>query len=217
MATRITDACVKAARGPWRARRGPNAARRVVLFDDFVVEKLIFRGHPAAPFVVLVPVCAWLVEAAPHRDGQLAPWLGVFALGAVAWTLLEYLMHRFLFHLPTSGDAGRVFTFILHGHHHVTPAETSRLAATPVQFGSLFAAVYGVSMAAAGAWGALFTAGMIVGYLAYEAVHHTAHHGRPKGRVMRWLVRHHLAHHYESPDRRWGISSPLWDWVFRTR
>lgn len=217
MGTKITDACVEAARGPWKARKGPRAAARVDLFDDVVVEKLIFRGHPAAPFVLLVPVCAWLIEASPDADGRAWRWAGVFGLGVVGWTLLEYLMHRFLFHLPTSGDAGRVFTFILHGHHHVTPGETSRLAATPVQFGSLFAAVYGLSAWAAGAWGALFTAGMIVGYLGYEAVHHTAHHGRPASGLMRWLVRHHLAHHYESPDRRWGISSPFWDWVFRTR
>lgn len=55
------------------------------------------------------------------------------------------------------------------------------------------------------------------GYLAYEALHHRAHHERaPKSRVLRALVRHHLRHHYLAPDACWGISSPLWDWIFRT-
>ena len=168
---------------------------------------------------MLAPIFGWLLDAwrASPGLGSLGA-VGVFALGALGWTLLEYVMHRFLFHWPTRGDVGRVVTFVVHGHHHVTPREPSRLAATPVQFGSMIAAAYGLWVLALGpSTGALATAGTIAGYLAYEAIHHLAHHGRPRSRLARALVRHHLAHHYETPDRRWGISSPLWDWVFGTR
>ncbi len=33
----------------------------------------------------------------------------------------------------------------------------------------------------------------------------------------RFLRQYHLAHHYAVPDRHFGVSSPLWDLVFRTR
>jgi len=25
-----------------------------------------------------------------------------------------------------------------------------------------------------------------------------------------------MLHHFATPDARWGVTSPLWDWVFRT-
>jgi sterol desaturase/sphingolipid hydroxylase (fatty acid hydroxylase superfamily) len=37
------------------------------------------------------------------------------------------------------------------------------------------------------------------------------------GRIGRFLRQHHMAHHYTKPDRNFGVSSPLWDLVFRTR
>jgi sterol desaturase/sphingolipid hydroxylase (fatty acid hydroxylase superfamily) len=33
---------------------------------------------------------------------------------------------------------------------------------------------------------------------------------------VRWLRRHHLQHHYAAPDQNFGVSSPLWDIIFRT-
>lgn len=214
----FTEECVDAARGAWKARPGPRAARTMRLFRDFVPERLIFRGHPALPFVAGTPAIAWLLEryafAPAHGPAASA---GIFALGVVGWTLLEYSMHRFLFHFPARGDAGKVTTFVVHGHHHVTPGERSRLAATPVQAGSLALLVGGIAWLAFGAptW-MLVLAGTLSGYLVYEAVHHVAHHGRPRSRVLHAIQRHHMRHHYEDDGACWGISSPLWDWVFRT-
>jgi dihydroceramide fatty acyl 2-hydroxylase len=214
----ITDECLEASRQAWAPRPGPAGERRIPLFTAFVPERLIFRGHPVLPHVVGLPFigwCLWRHASAPAHGAWASA--GLFALGVLLWTLVEYLMHRFLFHWPAEGPVGRVVTFVVHGHHHVTPRERSRLAATPVQFGSL-------GLLLAGFWQLVFDsptwalamAGTATGYLLYEAIHYLAHHGRPKSRLLKALVRHHLAHHYRTPDRRWGISSPLWDWVFRT-
>lgn len=214
----FTRECVEAARGGWRPAKGSRRAHRIRLFDAFVPEVLIFRGHPALPFVVVAPLLGWCLSeyrAAPVHG--LAASLGLFALGALAWTLLEYLMHRFLFHFPAKGDPGKVTTFIVHGHHHVHPDEPSRLAATPVQFLSLLALMWGLWRLTLGDAWTIALAGTMTGYLAYEAVHHVVHHGSGGGPILRALRRHHLAHHHGGERSRWGISSPLWDWVFRTQ
>ena len=176
-------------------------------------EHLIFAGHPALPFLLVTPAIGWLLEAAPRN--AWAPAL--VALGALTWTLVEYAMHRWLFHFPSRRDPGKVTTFIVHGHHHVSPREPSRLAATPVQIGSLALLMLGVFQLTLGAGWSMAMVGFLAAYLAYEAVHHIAHHGRPRSRLLRAIRRHHLSHHYEHEGRAaWGISSPLWDWVFGT-
>ncbi|KAF6077441.1 fatty acid 2-hydroxylase [Phyllostomus discolor] len=45
---------------------------------------------------------------------------GLFVLGMLFWSLLEYLLHRFLFHMKPPGNSYYLITlhFILHGQHH---------------------------------------------------------------------------------------------------
>jgi sterol desaturase/sphingolipid hydroxylase (fatty acid hydroxylase superfamily) len=33
---------------------------------------------------------------------------------------------------------------------------------------------------------------------------------------LKYLKRYHMAHHYKAPDALYGVSSPMWDVVFRT-
>jgi sterol desaturase/sphingolipid hydroxylase (fatty acid hydroxylase superfamily) len=59
-------------------------------------------------------------------------------------------------------------------------------------------------------------AGTSAGYITYDWVHYYTHHFRPKTRFGRYLRRYHMEHHYRDSDSHFGISSPLWDWVFGT-
>jgi 4-hydroxysphinganine ceramide fatty acyl 2-hydroxylase len=56
----------------------------------------------------------------------LAGFTSSFALGCVVWTILEYTLHRFLFHLdyylPDNGVAITLH-FLLHGIHHYLPMD----------------------------------------------------------------------------------------------
>jgi sterol desaturase/sphingolipid hydroxylase (fatty acid hydroxylase superfamily) len=54
------------------------------------------------------------------------------------------------------------------------------------------------------------------GYLAYDMLHYAIHRGVMKSRIGAYLRKHHLQHHYAVPERNFGVSSPLWDFVFRT-
>jgi sterol desaturase/sphingolipid hydroxylase (fatty acid hydroxylase superfamily) len=74
-----------------------------------------------------------------------------------------------------------------------------------------FGALGGVPGWTAPAFGAF-----LFGYLAYDLLHYATHHLPMPGAVGRWLKRHHLLHHHASPDARFGVSSALWDVVFRT-
>ncbi|UJR78315.1 sterol desaturase family protein [Sandaracinus amylolyticus] len=214
----LTDEANEAAALPWREPglrpKGEDARPslyRSALLDVFTL------SHPAMPYLIGVPfaaICAWRAWA--HGVG--AGWGALlFVLGWAAWSLVEYLMHRFLFHARVESETLRIATLLAHGHHHVWPQDPRRIAATPVQLVSIALLFQGLFRLALGpdAWWAAM-AGATVGYVAYELVHWVAHHGRPTTRVMRALHAHHMKHHHLAPGSRWGIGTPLWDWLFRS-
>jgi sterol desaturase/sphingolipid hydroxylase (fatty acid hydroxylase superfamily) len=61
----------------------------------------------------------------------------------------------------------------------------------------------------------LFT-GLVAGYLIYEWIHYQAHHGRPRISLFRYLKKYHLLHHHSTPDIRFGVTSPAFDYLFGT-
>jgi sterol desaturase/sphingolipid hydroxylase (fatty acid hydroxylase superfamily) len=58
--------------------------------------------------------------------------------------------------------------------------------------------------------------GVMHGYLTYDMLHFAIHRGTMTSRMGAYLRKHHLQHHYAVPERNFGVSSPLWDFVFRT-
>ena len=134
------------------------------------------------------------------------------------WTFIEYWLHRGFFHMRADSPARRVTSFIVHRHHHAAPQDRAHLVATPLYSLGLFALLFAVYALAGDAPRWALLAGSMLGYLAYEAAHLRTHHVRPGrgGRLSRALRRHHLRHHFGDPRHNFGISSPLWDLVFRT-
>ena len=79
-----------------------------------------------------------------------------------------------------------------------------------VIFYSLFYVTVGRQMAAP------FFAGFVVGYRCYDGTHDAVHHFKQTSRIGRFVKRHHMLHHHADHDGGFGVSSPLWDVVFRT-
>lgn len=212
----LTEDANAAAALPWREPGLEPRKDRVALFRSRALE-LLTRSHPAMPYLVVLPIAIACAVSSLLAGSSRRALLGLFALGWLAWTLVEYLMHRFVFHARARSETGRIAALLAHGHHHVWPDDPRRIAASPIQIGSLALLFFGVFRAtlAPGDHLAAFS-GTLVGYVAYEAVHWIAHHGRPSSRLFCALRDHHLKHHHIAPASRWGISSPLWDWVFRT-
>jgi sterol desaturase/sphingolipid hydroxylase (fatty acid hydroxylase superfamily) len=61
----------------------------------------------------------------------------------------------------------------------------------------------------------IFMPGFMTGYLLNVYVH-VSIHKTPVPSFLKMQYRHHSIHHYRQPDRAFGLTSPLWDWVFGT-
>lgn len=175
------------------------------------------RVHPVVPALVFVPVIAvmvWLGLDAGLGAGTSA--LLVLA-GVVIWTPTEYWLHRLLFHWQPKVPGGERFHFMLHGVHHDHPNDALRLVMPPAAsiplallFFGLFTLIFGTPHTYP-----LF-AGFIAGYLIYDYTHYYVHHRTPKTSWGRKLREQHMRHHFQDHHYGFGVSSPLWDAVFRT-
>jgi len=139
----------------------------------------------------------------------------LIVLGFLSWTLAEYLLHRFFFHMNSKSKFIQKIAHTMHGIHHDHPNDYTRLFMPPVPatifmvfFFALFYAVLGVSIFS-------FLPGFLTGYLAYAYTHFKTHQIRaPK--YLKFIWTHHLKHHYQDGNKAFGVSSPLWDVVFGT-
>jgi sterol desaturase/sphingolipid hydroxylase (fatty acid hydroxylase superfamily) len=140
----------------------------------------------------------------------------VFVGGVVLWTLIEYVIHRFAFHIHPTSTLGKKVHFLVHGIHHDYPRDSTRLVMpllVSVPLALLFFLVF-QAVVAPYHW-ALF-GGFIAGYVAYDSIHYATHHWTMTGKVGRFLKEYHMKHHYVDDHTAYGVSNPLWDYVFGT-
>jgi dihydroceramide fatty acyl 2-hydroxylase len=166
-------------------------------------------NYHVAPIVDLAATVIFLLIGlrAPLSPGAR---VAAFAAGLAGWSFLEYAMHRWVGHGPSS--------FARRGHtmHH---SDDQALVAAPVFFVMIGAFVIWAALALLAGTGiaALLVCGLYVGYNLYTLVHHVLHHHEAFA-TPGWLQRierrhriHHTHHHVN-----FGVTSPLWDRVFRT-
>lgn len=194
-----------------------NKNETVRMFESDFLE-FFSHVHPITPVVIYVPVIAVMFYMAIVGRGLgLGTVAGTFVLGVVVWTLIEYLLHRFIFHLEPKTEFGKRLHFMTHGVHHDYPNDATRLVMPPGISIPLALLFYGIFLLV---FGSTFTpsifAGMVFGYLCYDMLHYATHHFSMKQQPWLFLKQYHLRHHYKNEDTGYGVSSPLWDYVFRT-
>jgi dihydroceramide fatty acyl 2-hydroxylase len=175
------------------------------------------RIHPVMPALIFLPVVAAMIWLGADR-GQSAVELPLLVLGGLAiWTLTEYWLHRLVFHWEPDHPLGKRLHFIIHGVHHDHPNDRLRLVMPPAASIPLAALFFGLFVLVFGtpAPYPLF-AGLILGYLAYDYMHYHLHHHTPRTRTGKRLREQHMRHHFQDHRYGYGVSSPLWDVVFRT-
>ncbi|TPX45048.1 hypothetical protein SeMB42_g00977 [Synchytrium endobioticum] len=152
----------------------------------------------------------------------MPPWAAMllWPVGLLNWSLIEYSLHRYLFHvdklLPNHQSAFTLH-FMLHGIHHYLPMDGMRLVMPPVLLGALSIIVWSLYLSVIPLWVAWPVAsGTYFGYISYDLVHYYLHHGRPMTEHLREMKTYHLDHHYKNADLGFGITSKLWDKVFGT-
>ena len=197
-----------------RAHRVDESVR---LFENPLLEKLS-HVHPIVPLLVWGPLAAWLMVRAVTVHGIGPAGLALIAVaGLLAWTLAEYLLHRFLFHFPAKSRLGKRIIYLFHGVHHDTPQDKTRLVMPPAGAVPILAVLWLLfSLVLPQPWAEPFTAFFIVGYLVYDYIHYATHHFPMRHPLLRYLKQYHMRHHFAGEEGRYGVSSPLWDWVFGT-
>lgn len=180
------------------------------------VDKYFSRVRPWHVIAIWGPFTLYMLWRAAQSLGAwtIAGWA---ALGVFSWTLLEYGLHRFVFHYEPAPDSQlqQDAMFLIHGIHHDYPWDRDRLVMPPT-----VTAIIAVSVWFAFRWlGSAehaWMAGMVAGYVWYDLTHYYLHHAAPTTAAGKWLRRYHLVHHFQTPEVRYGITTPLWDLVFRT-
>jgi sterol desaturase/sphingolipid hydroxylase (fatty acid hydroxylase superfamily) len=202
---------------PKAARSAAPRAQTCRMFENELLERFS-RIHPATPFVAWVPVTlACLTRSVLRHDVGVLAIAALFLGGMGAWTFAEYILHRYVFHWTNETAWGKRIHFLLHGVHHEYPSDKDRLVMpllTSVPLAVIFYSIFTLTMGRA--IGEPFFAGFVVGYLFYDGTHYYVHHFVPTTRWGKFLRRHHLTHHFADHDGGFGVSTPLWDLVFRT-
>ena len=85
----------------------------------------------------------------------------------------------------------------------------------PVPSMVVAAIIFYLMYLAMGWYAMAFFPGFLFGYLMYGSMHFAIHAFAPP-RFLKALWRNHHLHHYKHPDKGFGVSSVLWDVVFRT-
>ena len=145
---------------------------------------------------------------------------GLVVAGMFAWTLAEYVLHRFVMHeMVGKGMPSRE-----HLIHHADPQNNpGRPLLSWIGIIVVGAVLFGwsvpllTSAVVGSGWvGLAMYAGWLLGYGTYEQIHERSHFEAPRGRYTTWVRRHHFHHHNGHPMANHGVTTPLWDKVFGT-
>jgi 4-hydroxysphinganine ceramide fatty acyl 2-hydroxylase len=193
-----------------------NKNETVRMFESDFME-FFSRVHPVTPLVLYLPVVGYMLYTSLwQRHLTIVSLTGLFFLGVLLWTLIEYLIHRYVFHYEPKTRWGKKLHYVIHGVHHDYPNDARRLVMPPVISIPLAFLFFGLFFLIFGSLAPAVFAGLVFGYLCYDMLHYATHHLAMKSGVWLWLKQYHLRHHFKDDHVGYGISSPLWDYVFRT-
>ncbi|KAI9042183.1 fatty acid alpha-hydroxylase [Aspergillus affinis] len=189
------------------------------LFGNFL-EPLSITPWYMVPIIWLPPVTYGTVlglAGLGNVPAGVAYWMG----GLFLWTLIEYIMHRFLFHVDKylpDNRVGITLHFLLHGIHHYVPMDKYRLVMPPTLFVVLATPFWKLAHSVFFYnWYAALTVfcGGVFGYICYDLTHYFLHH-RNLPLYYKQLKKYHLQHHFADFDNGFGVTSRFWDRVFGT-
>lgn len=160
-------------------------------------------------FLLMPPAIVGLLCISVRLDLSAPRLFGLFGAGLLAWSLAEYWIHRSILH-------GGSLLGAMHDLHHRLPKDFIGVASwgTFAGFAMAWLACAGLTGAAAAS---SLCAGAMTLYLGYCTIHVSIHHhaGRGFGRYGALMLRLRQGHH-RGARGNFGVSSPLWDIVFRT-
>lgn len=186
------------------------------LFDHPVLEALS-RTSPALTLIAYVPIVIGVAAIGLYYvDITPAQLISYSLAGIIAWTFMEYILHRFLFHFINDNAIVQRFHYMVHGVHHHYPKDEGRLFMPPVPGYILATLIFGFWYLILGDMVFAFYPGLMLGYLGYVFTHYAIHKFKKPKNSFGYIWDHHNLHHFKYPGKAFGVSTPLWDVVFRT-
>lgn len=186
------------------------------MFANPMLEK-ISRTHISIPIAMFLSVGIYALYVG--ISATIIPFLMATALifgGFLLFTFVEYLMHRYLYHMEPNSDVKDKLQYSMHGVHHDYPKDMDRLAMPPF-ISALYALVaYFLFNYILGDYFYYVLPGFLFGYAGYLGVHYIVHAFQPPKNFLKILWVNHAIHHYKDPDVAFGVSTPIWDYVFGT-
>ncbi|NUM80016.1 sterol desaturase family protein [bacterium] len=182
--------------------------------SDFL--EFLSRVHPVTPLVIFVPVIVYMMYLSVtfrFTVLQITSW-SIF--GLVFWTFAEYTLHRFVFHFTPRGAFMERIHFMFHGVHHDYPMDSRRLVMPPIISIPLSALFYWLFDVAVDNRAIPMWAGFMTGYLFYDMTHYAIHHFPMKSPFWLAIKNHHIKHHFQDSSKGYGVSSPIWDYIWKT-
>lgn len=159
---------------------------------------------------LLLPwMCAGWARGFPLGKGSL-----LFLVGMLLWTFAEYAVHRWFVHREWKSER---LANMARAVQHESPDHPQYLnlrgtiPAYAATLGVLYALTRNVVVAG------LILCGFSVGYIMNELVHQVCHGPWPRNRLLRYLKRNHLIHHFSETSCGFSLILPLWDILFGTR
>ena len=134
-------------------------------------------------------------------------------LGIISWTLAEYLIHRFLGHELQIQTLFKKEHMEHHGNKdYFAPLWMKLIAATVIGSAMYFVIQFIIPTA----YALSFTLSFILSFLSYEYFHYYVHIATPSTKIGLLLRKHHFYHHFENPKVNHGVTTRIWDRLFKT-
>lgn len=186
------------------------------LFENPILEKLS-RTHISIPLIIFFSYSGGLLYW-NVKNTSLSPLTSIilFLAGFIAFTWVEYNIHRYVFHMKVYTEVRKKLQYTIHGVHHEFPKDKDRLAMPPllsITIATILLLLFKVAM---GDFVFAFLPGFLVGYAYYLSVHYMVHAYPPPKNFLKALWVNHSVHHYKDGEVVFGVSSPLWDYIYGT-
>lgn len=194
----------------------PDNYGSATMFQNPILEKLS-RTHILVPISLFFAISAVSMYYALTTT-QITVWVGILVVlaGLLAFTFVEYMMHKHFFHMEPDTPVKDKLQYTVHGVHHDYPKDKDRLAMPPFVSLAYVLIFHGVFTLIMGDYALYFLPGFLTGYAAYLGVHYMVHSYQPPKNFLKILWVNHAVHHYKDPDAAFGVSSPLWDYILGT-
>jgi 4-hydroxysphinganine ceramide fatty acyl 2-hydroxylase len=185
------------------------------LFRNDYLE-IMTKSHPVVIYSLYFPVIGLMLYYGITYKGLGTIMVALmFLSGMLCWTLVEYALHRYIFHFAAESERAKKIVYTMHGVHHEFPRDRERLFMPPVPSLIIASAIFSIMYWLLHFNAFAFFPGFLFGYLIYGSMHYAIHAFAPP-KYLKALWRNHHLHHYKTQDKGFGVSSTIWDIIFDT-